>query len=341
MRTSVLLLLLVALLAACSSPRRRCCGPAATPDVQPPPAGPEVATEAGGASGRLYDDGGQALATVPGPAIHRADLVAFGELHGHPLGAEMELRLLRDMHARRGTRRIALAMEFLERDVQPAIDRYLAGEIDEATFMKEARQTRVYQTSHRPLIQFCKEQGIPVLAANSPRRLVRAWRKAETTDYAAWLDSLPEADRRLLPRTTSRPDDLYKQRFMKLMGARGENFFLSQALWDDAMGEAVADFRDRNPGYQVLLVVGGFHVQRGLGTITKFRDRRPTDRVTVIKMDAVKAEDLGFAESDRGEADLLYKVTMPPRPKSPHATRKPSKGAAQPARGNTTTTSAP
>lgn len=312
-----------------------------TPDFHLPLPGPEVATEAAGASGRLYDAKGRTLELVPGPAIHIADLVAFGELHGHPLGAEMQLRLLRDMYAMNNTRRVALAMEFLERDVQPVLDRYLAGEIDEATFIKEARQTRVYQTSHRPLIHFCKEKGIPVIAANSPRRLVRAWRKAETTDYAAWLESLPEADRALLPRTTSRPDDLYKQRFMKLMGTRGENFFLSQALWDDAMGEAVADFRDRNPGYQVLLVVGGFHVQRGLGTITKFRERRPEDRVTVIKMEAVKAEDLAFAESDRGEADLLYKVTMPPRPKSPHATRKPSKGAANPSRGSTTTTSAP
>src|SRR5262245_56281915 len=84
-------------------------------------------------------------ATVPGHRVHstgvevqsrriipfealadilvQADVVALGEEHYHPDMQAFALRLLQAL-AQRQPQRLALAMEFLERDQQPAVDEY-------------------------------------------------------------------------------------------------------------------------------------------------------------------------------------------------------------------------
>lgn len=72
-----------------------------------------------------------------------------------------------------------------------------------------------------------------------------------------------------------------------------------------------------------MLVVGAFHVVGGLGTITKYLERRPGDKVALLVMEHGEAPDFPFAEEDRGEGDAVLKVRppekAPPAVKSPHA----------------------
>ena len=205
----------------------------------------------------------------------------------------------------------------LGNNLEVAQAKYLAGEIEEADFLKKTRQGRAYPKSHRPLIEYCKANGIPVIAANAPRPLVSGYRKSDAESYTAYLEGLSEEERAALPRSTTTPDDPYKARFMKFMGPkRGPAFFRSQALWDDAMGEAVADFRDANPEHQVLLIIGGFHVTGRLGTITKFLQRRPDDTVHVTVMDVVAnpAAPLTPDQAKSGDALLLVRAPKQPQP---------------------------
>jgi uncharacterized iron-regulated protein len=235
-----------------------------------------------------------------------ADLVAIGELHGHPVGADFELRTLTALAAT--GRPLALAMEFFERDVQQALDDYLAGKSAEADFVKATRQSPAYAKTHRPLIEFAKAKGIPVIAANAPRRLVTEYRKGEKP-YAEYLSGLSEADRGFLPAETTLATGPYFDRWSKLMGPeRGPRLLKGQSLWDDAMADAVATYRAAHPDHRVLLVVGGFHVAGRLGTITKYAERRPGDRVRLMVMSAGTPPDLAFDPADRGEGDLILTV---------------------------------
>lgn len=234
------------------------------------------------------------------------DLVAFGEIHGNLEGARHQLLLLQALA--KHERPLAVAMEFFERDTQADLDAYLAGTLPKAAFLKQTKRNKAYAATHGPLIEFCKANGIPVIAANAPRRLVTGYRKFDG-DYEAYLASLSEADRALLPEETSELDDEYRERFMKLMGPkRGPSFFKSQSLWDDAMAEAIVDFRAEHPQHRVLLIVGGFHVHKGGGTITKYKLRRGKHDVRVVSMDLDKDPALPFRESDRGAGDLILKV---------------------------------
>lgn len=320
LQVPVLLLLAAPLLGGCVG-RSGCCpqagaatwpGPTAAVGALPEAveAVPEVPMPATPpASHALLDgDGNDVAADAALKAALAGDVVAFGELHGHPVGAALELKLLQAMHA--SGRPVALAMEFFERDTQEALDAWLAGSLDDDAFLAATRQGKAYAKTHGPLLDYCKAHGIPVIAANAPRPLVKAYRKQEAP-YAEWIASLTEAERATLPRSTSTPDDAYRETFMKLMGPkRGPSFFRSQALWDDAMGEAVADYRAAHPETAVLLVVGAFHVTRRLGTVTKLLERQPGDRVHVMVM-KMAASELNFDDSHRDAGDVVVLVRRP------------------------------
>ena len=65
-------------------------------------------------------------------AVAQAQVVAVGEEHYHPDIQAFELRLLQAL-AQHRPQHVALAMEFLERDMQSAVDAYLSGNSDAAT----------------------------------------------------------------------------------------------------------------------------------------------------------------------------------------------------------------
>ena len=69
----------------------------------------------------------------------------------------------------------------------------------------------------------------------------------------------------------------------------------------------------------LLFIAGGFHVASGLGTLTKYRNRRGKDEVRIVLMGASRDPQLKPEEDEIGTADLILKV---PAPKRRHGTRK-------------------
>jgi uncharacterized iron-regulated protein len=92
-------------------------------------------------------------------------------------------------------KKVALSLEMFERDVQGVLDGYLEGIYMERHFLQASRPWPGYATDYRPMVEFAKKHGIPVLAANAPRRLVNlvSRRGAEA------LTSLPDSEKRWLP----------------------------------------------------------------------------------------------------------------------------------------------
>ena len=313
-------------LAGCSS-RSRCCGPrgAYAQRARPAPAAsaPKATKPAPALASRLYEASSGTDATLAESAADwgEVDLVAFGEMHGDLVGAAAQLELLQILAGQ--ARPIALAMEFFERDTQADLDAYLAGTLEKEAYLKQTKRNKAYAATHGPLVDFCKERGIPVIAANAPRRLVTAYRKSDQ-DYEAYLEGLSEEDRALLPEETEVIEDEYYERFVGMMGEeRGVPYFRSQALWDDSMAEAMVDFRAEHPNHRVLFIVGGFHVTAGLGTLTKYRNRRGKDELRIVLMTASRDPQLKPEEDEIGKADLILKV---PAPKRRHGSRMPKKG---------------
>jgi hypothetical protein len=111
-------------------------------------------------------------------------------------------------------------MEFFEGDTQAALDAYLWRRIEESAFREQTRQGRAYVLSHRPLIEMCRAGNIPVVAANAPRRLVRAYRKSGK-DYDEFRAGLDAADQRWLPAMNTYLTGPYEERFLEMMAQHG------------------------------------------------------------------------------------------------------------------------
>ena len=264
-----------------------------------------------------------------------ADVVLFGEQHNDAICNQLEAELLAALAA--GRRPVALAMEFFEADTQAPLDAYLNGRIGEDAFRDMARQKRAYLTAHRPMIEFCRAAHIPVIAANAPRRLVRALGKSGLP-FDEFRASQSPSDRALLPTRSEMLTGPYRDRFFEIMknhvtttaptsqaaptsqtaesaAERALKAFRPQLLWDASMAEAVANHRARHERSRVMLVVGSFHVQFEGGTLVKLRQRRPDDAVRTIVYRTSPDTRFEFQEDDRGAGDIVIYGLVPPAPK--------------------------
>lgn len=97
-----------------------------------------------------------------------ADVVIIGETHNDPVAHHIELEVVKGIYNLSG--KAAVSMEMFERDVQHVIDEYLDGHIQESFLLKDARAWKNYETDYKPVVEFAKENGLKVIAANAPRR---------------------------------------------------------------------------------------------------------------------------------------------------------------------------
>jgi uncharacterized iron-regulated protein/poly(3-hydroxybutyrate) depolymerase len=220
--------------------------------------------------------------------LARAEVVFLGETHLDEATHRFELAVLEGLLARRPGE-VVLSLEMFERDVQPLLDRYLAGEIDEAEFLAGSRPWGNYRTGYRPLVEAARRAGAPVVAANFPAPL----RRGLDVDAGPWPAPVPQDQRAFAPAQLLPNGALYWKRVdnairghaaaMGLPETTPESRLLStQSLWDNSMGEACAQALERWPGRVVVHVNGGFHTAYGDGTARQLLLRRPGTDVRTV-----------------------------------------------------------
>lgn len=246
-------------------------------------------------------------------SLSREHVVLVGEQHDSPATHRFERTLFDGLIARR--KRVTLALEMFERDVQTVVDRYLEGTIDEATFAREARAWPNHDPDYRPLLERARAGGLPVVASNVPRSLAsRVSREGLTA-----LDGLPANHRWLYARHTSTPDDAYRARFVESMQAHAgasniDRYYAAQCLKDDTMAESVADWIERrgDDAGLVMHISGAFHIDGHLGLYPRLRERM-TDKANMATVRIVPVPRVSDADPKawNGVADWVVFVTAP------------------------------
>lgn len=216
-------------------------------------------------------------------------VIFLGEQHGSPSAHEAELGLLTGLYSLDPN--LVLAMEMFERDVQNVLDAYLQGKISEAEFLENSRPWPNYQQDYRPLIEFCKSKGIPIIAANIPRRAAAAVARAnKISPEVLGPDSiyLPEKP----PFKSSKYYGLFKAT-MEDMPTSGpmsqvkpQGLFKAQILKDAVMAASLDAFLDRH----ILFCCGRFHSDYHLGIPYQLKKTHPSLKVAVIAMASVVYE---------------------------------------------------
>lgn len=278
---------------------------------------------------RVYDRAGRAV-TMAAIVTRSAEVevVLLGEEHddmvGHDLQAVLFEELLLSRRARGGDGSgVVLSLEMFERDVQHVVDEYLADFVTEEHFLSSARPWDHYDERYRALVEAAKREGVPVVAANAPRRYVNRVTRLGPES----LEALPDDAKRFLPPLPyPGPSEAYRAQWDEIMraampadtsdaGAPGhtvpEHAIDAQALWDASMGYAITTALMEHLGALVVHVAGSFHVARGTGIPERIDDYRPGTRV--LSVVATKADDVdAWSETEHG--DLADFVVLTRRP---------------------------
>ncbi|MHB0959263.1 MAG: ChaN family lipoprotein [Pirellulaceae bacterium] len=222
--------------------------------------------------------------------LAQADAVFLGESHDDETTHRLELAVYEGLQQRK-PQQVVLALEMFERDVQPILDDYLAGRLDEAQFLAQSRPWANYQTGYRPLFEHAKRTQGPVIASNFPRSL----RMQITTQGVEALKNLSPEHAHHAPREFHPNTDAYWRRVDNairghagMMGSSGTDaqsrLYSTQSLWDNAMGESCADALDKFPGSTVLHINGGFHSAYWDGAVHQLKIRKPTANIRTVSI---------------------------------------------------------
>ncbi|MDX1800026.1 MAG: ChaN family lipoprotein [Marinobacter sp.] len=238
------------------------------------------------------------------------DVVVMGEYHGHNGAHLLEARLQQALYEQRPEQ--ILSLEQFNVDHQADLDHYLNGRIGEAAMREDAEAWPNYAGSYRPLVEFARRHGLPVVAANAAARTVHCVGQ----QGPAYLETLTGDARTTIPDQPFYGSAAYRDKFMGAMGGSGhgashsvaiENSYLAQLLRDNTMAERILQAHRQHPGYQILHLTGAFHSEGFLGTVAALQARAPDLRVQVITPVFTAADGtIEYGPTDRQRGNVLY-----------------------------------
>lgn len=221
---------------------------------------------------KIYSTQTQKTATIDDivAQMTKADILFFGEEHNDSTGHQLEYLLLNKLAAAYPNK-TALSMEMFETDCQNVLNEYLAGLIREKNFRTDARVWPNYQ-DYRPMIEFAKNNLIPVIAANAPSRYTNMVNRLG-------LSSLQQLDATgksyLPPMPIDTATGAYLEKFDQIMGGHasmpGMQMYQAQNLWDATMGWSIAKFIKSHRHYKILQINGDFHSEEKLGAASQLK----------------------------------------------------------------------
>ncbi len=266
--------------------------------------------------------------------MRRVNVTLLGETHDDPVGHYLEAEILRRVAGPDW----ALSLEMFERDVQGVVDEYLNGVIEERDLIASGRAWSNFRSDYKPLMEIAKQNHMPVIAANAPKRYVDVVSKQ---GQAGLLALSAEAKRTLPPLPYSAASQAYRDRFEREMSEEmgkagkppkpgskpaaehhtGSDFALqAQTLWDAAMADSIARFLNEHGDKHVLQINGSFHSEYRQGILEHLERYRPATTSLVVTILRDKSFPSWKAMDMTGTGDFVILTdphVRPARPKKP------------------------
>lgn len=186
----------------------------------------------------------------------KADIILFGEYHNNPICHWLQYELTKDVTKTIGATNMVLGAEMFEADNQAGLNMYLSGQVEDKKLKTVVRLWPNYETDYRPLVDFAKDNKIPFIATNVPR-------KYANTVYMSGLsslDSLADSTKRWiapLPILYDSTLQCYRDIFNNAGGHGGQNLPMSQALKDATMAHFIG--ANWSPGKHFIHYQGSYH----------------------------------------------------------------------------------
>lgn len=248
------------------------------------------------------------------------DVIFIGEFHGNQASHLLEAQLQAALFQQHPNQ--ILSLEQFNRDQQPILNRYLEGTIGEKTLIKEAPTWPNYAGSYRPMVEFAKQQFLPVIAANAPAQTVRCVGR-QGIDY---LQKLSHTERSLIAQDPFHSTPAYNEKFQQFLadqmgsahsennhGKPPSNRYMAQLLRDNTMAESINQVLKQSPEAQVLHLNGAFHSNESLGTVAALKRLNPSLNIAVISpVRVTDPKKPRYQLSDLTLGDYLYLIQPQP-----------------------------
>jgi len=259
--------------------------------------------------------------------IAQRQVVLLGARHDSADDHRWQLQVLAALHARRPD--MVIGFEMFPRRVQPVLDRWVAGELGSAQFLREVGWDGLWSFPaelYMPLFEFARLNRIPMIALNVDLSLIRS------VASGGWDATAPPA-REGVGRASAPPADYVDLLFAShrehaRMRGQGEparedaafrHFVESQTTWDRAMAEALATHARAAAGERAPLAVGimgSGHVRFGHGVAHQLHTLGVSEIGTLLPLPA----STDCAALEDGLADAVFALparadAAPPPPR--------------------------
>jgi uncharacterized iron-regulated protein len=255
-------------------------------------------------AGGWMDKSGNPVAKADALALSASGRVLLlGEQHAtlsHHLWQRDMLAALAD----RGP--IVIGLEQLPREAQPALDRWVAGEVDEAQFLNESRWKERWGhdfAAYRPVFELARARRIPMKALNIDRAFVRKVGR-EGFDGAA-ADGKAPISRPAPPDPAyvARLEESFRQHMREASPQALARFVEAQTVWDRAMAESIVLALRGSPNARVGAIMGWGHVAGGHGVAHQLAALGVPDSISAIPVKPKEG-----CEPEAGAADLVFGI---------------------------------
>jgi uncharacterized iron-regulated protein len=223
--------------------------------------------------------------------VSQSNVLLLGETHDRYDIHRWQLHVCAAVHAYRNN--IAVGFEMFPRRLQPVLDDWVAGRLNQNAFLETVEWSKVWGFApelYLPIFHFCREFGVPMLALNCYRELVTRVGKE------GW-DAIP-VDKRdgLTPAAGATP--AYRQYLFDITGGGSpsrkvqsadapefDRFVRAQQTWDRAFACNIANaLKAENPPL-VIGIIGRGHLEYGHGTPFQLQDLGIDKLVTLLPGD--------------------------------------------------------
>ena len=235
--------------------------------------------------------------------LKSAKVILFGEFHDNPISHWLEFELTVDLfNAKR--KNLILGAEMFESDNQLILNEYFKNQISAKSFQKEVRLWPNYNTDYKPLIEFAKDQAIPFIATNIPRRYA-------SMVFSKGLESLYSIDTSARKYIVPLPIEIdttlsQYQSLLHSMGKHGGvNFVYAQAIKDATMAYFITQNLTENSLF--LHYNGAYHSDYKQGITHYLKKTITSSKIKTIS--TVTQEDITeLQEDNKKKADYIIVV---------------------------------
>lgn len=254
-------------------------------------------------------------------ALAKARVVYVGETHNHPEHHEVQLAVLEALYEK--NHEIAIAFEMFPRPCQKAIDRYVKGETDVSTFLRESRYAQVWGYDfdfYRPLLDFAREHGLDAIALNAPQEVARKVSKEG-------LASLTDRERAGVAAEVDLDDERHRKRVLDALQsahpikdeAQLQRYYEGMVLWDETMAESVARYMDERGSdeVQVIVYAGCGHVEDRNGIPGRVHRRNDLPFLTVLPTEVEDPAKIESKDVSKRRGDFVWFTGPAPAPALP------------------------